>query len=149
MLYQAIISWDDMADMISLRAARELVVLGSAREATLKGRQGGYAVVLKVGLEERSISTKHGALRVFPGIAAAARFLRMLGIQHYWVDASGFVEKRRTRADRAAAMQRVHASHAMVRKLVALGEAGRQDPVRHRAEDVEAEALRLLAGFAD
>ncbi len=148
MFFLPIISWDDMTDLISLRTARELVAMESAGQATLTGQAGGYAVVFKVGGAERAIGTKHGVIRLFSDIAAAARFLQGLGIQRYAVDATGYVAARRTRADRAEAMQRIHASHAMVTRLMALGEAGRQDPVRHRAEDVEAEMAKLLADTA-
>ena len=136
-----------MAATVKLSTARELVEAGSVRAASIIGQPGGYAVLLRVGMQERALSTKAGAPRLFTGLDAAARVLRdSLGLARFEVDASGYSAGdvlRRRRPDRAAALRELHqaAEHdAWFRREVrqALQEA--DDPATEWVTNEEAEA---------
>lgn len=103
-----------MAATVKLATARELVEAGSVRSASIIGQAGGYAVLLKVGMQERALSTKTGQPRLFTGLDAAARVLRdSLGVARFDVDASGYSASdlsRRRRPDRTAALRELHAA---------------------------------------
>ena len=102
-----------MAATVKLSTARELVEAGSVRHASIIGQAGGYAVLLRVGMQERALSTKGGTPRLFAGLDAAARVLRdALGVARFDVDASGYsaADARRRRPDRSAALRELHAA---------------------------------------
>lgn len=105
-----------MAATVKLSTARELVEAGSVRQASIIGQAGGYAVLLRVGMQERALATKGGAPRLFAGLDAAARVLRdTLGVARFEVDASGYHAAdvlRRRRPDRAAALRELHQAKA-------------------------------------
>jgi len=140
-----------MANTVKLATARELAAAGSVRDTILVGQDGGYAVLLKIGMQERTLATKEGAPRLFSGLDAAARVLReQLGIAHYHVDASGFAigeAIRRRRPDRAAALKQTHADAAYLSHLQERADAGRRDPVRFTNDQVREKVRALREGL--
>ncbi|MET7140100.1 hypothetical protein M3S04_03950 [Xanthomonas sp. PPL139] len=136
-----------MSNTVKLATARELAAAGSVRDTVLVGKEGGYVVLFKIGMQERTLATKDGAPRLFSGLDAAVRVLRgQLGIAHYHVDASGFAigeATRRRRPDRAAALKRTYADAAYLSHLQERADAGRRDPVRF-TNDQAREKVRLL-----
>jgi hypothetical protein len=101
-----------MGGTVRIGTARELVEAGSLRQAAIVGQAGGYAVLLRVGAQERALATKNGEPRLFAGIDAAARLLRdQLGVARFEVDATHFSPTdllRRRRPDRAKAMRELY-----------------------------------------
>lgn len=79
-----------MTTVIKLATARELIDAGSVRNAGLIGQPGGYAVLLRYGMQERVIGTKAGTPRIFSRLEAAAKLLRELGIVRFDVDAANY-----------------------------------------------------------
>lgn len=103
-----------MTTVIKLATARELIDAGSVRNAGLIGQPGGYAVLLRYGMQERVIGTKAGTPRIFSRLEAAAKLLRELGIVRFDVDAANYApgDVTRTRPDRQAALREVHRAAA-------------------------------------
>lgn len=90
---------------------RELVDAGTLRRVTIVGQHGGYAVLARYGMQERTLAAKSGAPRLFASIDTAARELRALGVATFDVDAANYEPAdllRRRRPDRAAALRAVH-----------------------------------------
>jgi hypothetical protein len=79
---------------IKLEMLRELVDAGSVNAATIVGQTGGYAVVAKVGLQQRPLATKQGQVKMFANADTAIRTLRELGVFHTSVDSSNWHEGR-------------------------------------------------------
>lgn len=78
---------------IKLNTLRELAAAGAVRATSIIGQKGGYAVVAKLGLQERPLATQRGAVRMFGTVDAALRVLRDVGItcaqvdtEHYQAD---------------------------------------------------------------
>lgn len=136
-----------MLETVKLATARELAAAGSVRDTVLVGQRGGYAVLLKVGMAERTLATKEGTPRIFGALDAAARVLREeLGIARYHVDATGFTARdvQRRRPDRAAALKRTHEDAAYLAFLEERAEAGRRDPVRYTSEEAEVQMAAFV-----
>lgn len=145
-----------MGTTVKLSTARELVEAGSVRGASIIGQAGGYAVVLRVGKQEKALAAKAGHPRLFAGLDAAARVLHEgLGVARFDVDASGYSASdvlRRRRPDRAVALRELHAAaehDAWFRREVqqALREA--DDPATEwvSLEAAEAEAAEARARY--
>lgn len=97
-----------MAATVKLDTARELVEAGSVQQATLIGQKGGYAILLRVGMQDKTLATKNGAPRLFAQLDRAARLLRdELGVVRFDVDATGYSlgDQTRRRPDRSEAMR--------------------------------------------
>lgn len=71
---------------IKLDTLRELAAAGAVRATSIIGKKGGYAVVAKLGLQERSLATQRGVVRMFGTADAALRVLRDVGITCAQVD---------------------------------------------------------------
>lgn len=66
--------------------ARELVQAGAVRDALLLGQNGGYALVLRVGQQERVLAGGKGQPRLFASADTAVNVLRELGMTRCTVD---------------------------------------------------------------
>jgi len=96
---------------VKLATLRELVDAGAVRRVTLVGQTGGFAVLARYGMHERTLAAKTGAPRLFASIDSAARELRAVGIAAFEVDTANYAPSdllRRRRPDRAEAMKAVH-----------------------------------------
>ena len=85
-------SWvTGMSQTVNLATARELAAAGAVRHATLLGRPGGFAIVLRVGMADQLLATKLGEPRIFAQMETAAELLRgELGVARFDVDASNY-----------------------------------------------------------
>lgn len=93
-----IVRGPNMNATVKLATARELACAGSVRQATLRGQQGGYAIVLRVGMVNKTLATKAGVPRLFAQLDRAARLLRDdLGLGRFEVDATGYAPGNVTR----------------------------------------------------
>lgn len=86
---------------------RELMEANSIRSATAVGHVGGYSISVRYGTAERSLATSRGDLRLFT-LDAASKFLRVLGLPRFEVDATDYEPGRirKARPDRASALAR-------------------------------------------
>lgn len=96
---------------VKLAILRELVDAGTVCRVTLVGQTGGFAVIARYGMQERTLAAKTGTPRLFASIDSAARELRTIGIAAFEVDAANFAPSdllRRRRPDRAEAMKAMY-----------------------------------------
>lgn len=89
-----------------------LVEAGAVRTALALGVPGGWLLIVKYGLVERTLAAQRsGDPRIFRKLDTLVNYLRELGIVRLDVDAANFdpdeITKRR-RPDRAEALRRLH-----------------------------------------
>jgi len=94
--------------LIKLENLRMLAEVGSIHTATIVGQRGGYAVVARVGLQERTLATKYGRVRLFSSADAAAKVLREAGLGQATLDFTHYEpgRLRAARPDTTARFQR-------------------------------------------
>lgn len=83
-----------MAVTIKLDPLRELAAAGGVKGATILGQKGGYAVLARIGMQERPLGTRQGSVRMFGSLDSAVRTLRDLGLAQFQVDVSNYEEGR-------------------------------------------------------
>ncbi|MHB1616484.1 MAG: hypothetical protein ACYCUX_04370 [Metallibacterium sp.] len=59
---------------------------GAVKSATIRGQKGGYAVLACVGMQQRPLGTRTGAVRLFSTADTAIKLLRGLGVYHAKLD---------------------------------------------------------------
>jgi len=96
---------------IKTETLRELIAAGSVRSATVLGQRGGFAVLIRAGVQERILATKHGDIKIFSRLDTAANQLRAMGLAEFAVNVTNFEpgRLRPARPDRASALTRAHA----------------------------------------
>ena len=96
-----------MLETIKERTLRELVEANSVRSACLVGQHGGFAVTVRYGIVEKTLSNARGETRVFASLNTATEFLRRMGIVKFEVDATDYEpgRLRKPRPDRAQALK--------------------------------------------
>lgn len=88
-----------MSHPIKLENLRDLVSMGAVKTATILGQKGGWAVLANMGMQERVLANKGGAVRMFATTDTAVRELHRLGLSTFTVDVSQY-EKGRVRRGR-------------------------------------------------
>lgn len=81
-----------MTQPIKLESLGELVAAGSVKSATILGQRGGYAVMARVGKQQRPLGTKYGAVRMFASTDTAIKTLRALGLSVFNIDVTHYKE---------------------------------------------------------
>jgi hypothetical protein len=91
-----------------------LIEAGAVRHALALGVPGGWLLIVKYGLIERTLAAQRsGEPRIFRKLDTLVNYLRELGIVRLDVDAANFnfdpdAITRRRRPDRAEALRRLH-----------------------------------------
>ncbi len=89
-----------------------LVEAGAVRGAHILGQRGGWAVLVKYGMQERPLAaTRSGQVRIFRKFETLVGYLRDIGIARYEVNAADYdpaALKPAKRPDRAEAMRHAH-----------------------------------------
>jgi len=98
---------------IKLESLRELVAAGSVKSATILGQKGGYAVMARVGTQQRPLGTKLGDVRMFGSADTAVKVMRELGLSLFNLDVSNY-EEGRLRAARPDVTQKAKEASAAV-----------------------------------
>lgn len=105
-----------MAEMIDHTTLTQLVEAGAISGASIVGQTGGWAVLVKFGVCERSLSAQRSRkIRLFRKFETLVCYLKEIGIAHFDVDATSYdsgtlVTARRP--DRALALKRAHEAAA-------------------------------------
>jgi hypothetical protein len=99
----------DMTQAIKLENLRDLVNMGAVTTATILGQKGGYAVLAKLGAQDRILATKLGEVKMFATTDSAVRELVRLGLSTFLVDTSHH-EKALLRAPRKDVSERAKAA---------------------------------------
>ncbi len=101
----------------------QLVAAGAVRSARVVGRPGGWGILLKLGTSERALAAQRSQqIRIFRKFETLVRYLKVVGITRFDVDAMNWaVESTRspTRPDASAAMKRAHEAAAYDKWLMA------------------------------
>lgn len=110
-----------------------LVEAGAVRGAHVVGQAGGWGIVVRYGMLERSLAaTRSREVRVFRKLETVASYLREIGLSSFEVNTSDHSDAPAgRRPDRSAALKRAHqaAAHdAWFRQQVQLGLAEADDP---------------------
>lgn len=90
---------------------RELVTSGAVKSATILGQKGGYALLACIGMQQRPLGTRTGAVRMFSTADTALKLLRELGVYHVSVDVTHY-EAGSLRPPRPDTAQKNRAAHA-------------------------------------
>jgi hypothetical protein len=95
---------ENTIDHVSLQ---RLVEAGAVRGADVVGQPGGWNLIVKYGIVERSLATRRGEVRLFSRFETLLGYLRGLGIVQFTVNASNFdpAVKRTSRPDVAKRLQ--------------------------------------------
>lgn len=113
------------AHPIKLDTLRELAEAGAIRDTAIIGQKGGFAVVAKLGMQERPLATKRGAIRMFGTADAALRVLRDVGITRAQVDTEHFQAARLRPARRDVSRRAEKATEALAHDRWFRGEVER------------------------
>lgn len=148
----------DTIDHVTLQ---HLVEAGAVQGADVVGQPGGWGVIIKYGMMERTLAVRRGAARVFSRFETLVNYLKGMGISQFTVNAANYdPAEKRTRPDSAERMKRTFdaAEHdAWFRKQVneALKEADNpdtawisNDTVKAMSEKRREEWLRRAEGCA-
>jgi len=94
----------DTIDHVTLQ---HLVEAGAVRGAEVVGQPGGWGVVIKYGMMERTLAARRGAVRIFSRFETLVNYLKGLGISQFNVNASNYdPAEKRVRPDAAERMKR-------------------------------------------
>jgi hypothetical protein len=98
-------------DTIDHTTLQHLVEAGAVRGADVIGQPGGWGIVIKYGMTERTLAARRGAIRKFNRLEALVNYLKGIGISQFVVNASGYdpASKRVRRPDTAERMKRTFA----------------------------------------
>jgi hypothetical protein len=88
---------------IEPKVLKELIAAGSIASARIEGVQGGLAIILKVGLQDRTLGAARGGVRLFQSLDGAASVLQSYGIEKFTVNTSNWVPKTMSRSQQKEA----------------------------------------------
>ena len=78
---------------VAPRVLRELAAAGSVSSALVKAGDRGLVIVLRVGMNERTLGAARGGVRYFQSIDGAASVLQGYNIVQFEVDTSHWIPK--------------------------------------------------------
>ena len=94
-------------DTIDHATLQHLVEAGAVRGAEVIGRPGGWGIIVKYGMTERTLAARRGAVRVFSRFETLVNYLKVIGISQFNVNASNYdPADKRVRPDAKARMKR-------------------------------------------
>lgn len=86
---------------------QHLVEADAVRGADVVGQPGGWGVIIKYGITERTLAARRGAVRVFSRFETLVTYLKKVGISQFTVNTSNYNPAgKRERPDSAARMKR-------------------------------------------
>ena len=133
-------------EIIDGKAVQNLKEAQAIRSATVLGRPGGWAVLVRYGSLERAVAAQRAySPRLWRTLPAAAAFVKkQLGLVRFEVDAGGYEPDPTSPCpDQAATMKRPHqaaAYDAWFREQVHIGRDAANAGDLISSEDMEAEA---------
>jgi|ERR1039457_2951209 hypothetical protein len=94
-------------DTIDHTTLQHLVEAGAVRGADVIGQPGGWGIVIKYGMTQRTLAARRGAIRTFSRLEALVNYLKGIGISQFMVNASNYdPADKRARPDSAERMKR-------------------------------------------
>jgi len=147
--------------IIDGKAVRSLVEADAILGATIVGRQGGWAILVRYGATERAVAAQRAKqARLWRNLNSAAAYIREdLGVARFEVDTDGYQPETvvRRRPDQSVALRRMHAAaehdawfRAEVEKAIAEADAPGAISVPHEdvQEDMRRQRARIEARLA-
>lgn len=105
-----------MSDTIDHATLSRLVEAGAVHGAHVVGQPGGWAVMVKYGMQERPLATQRSRqVRVFRRFETLVSYLKDVGLSQFDVDAANYDQNSATapkRPDRAEALKQAHEAAA-------------------------------------
>ncbi len=96
-----------LGDTIDHVTLQHLVEAGAVREIEVVGQPGGWGIIIKYGMMERTLAARRGAARVFSRFETLVNYLKSVGISKFNVNAGNYdPAERRSRPDSAERMKR-------------------------------------------
>lgn len=136
------------AETIDQVTLEHLIEAGAVRGADVIGHAGGWSVVVKYGMTERTLAARRGAVRTFRKFETLTVYLKRLGLANYHVNAADFdpatLKTTHARPDAAARMRGAFEAKAhadWVRAKVAKSLADPRPNVPHKQVMNEAQAI--------
>jgi len=125
---------------------RHLVEAGAVRGAEVIGQSGGWGIIIKYGVTERTLAARRGTIRVFTRLEALVNYLKNIGICQFSIDASTYdpAEKKRARPDASKRLKSTFESadyDKWFREQVEEGIREADDPATTWVSDEEAKAM--------
>jgi len=132
-----------MSETIDHTTLSRLVEAGAVRGAHVVGQPGGWAVMVRYGMHERSLAAQRSRnVRVFRRFETLVSYLKDVGLVQFDVDAANYDQGSTTvtkRPDRAEALKRAHEAAAYDAWFRAQVQASIDDPRPNiPGEEVEA-----------
>lgn len=78
------------ADMIDSPKLKTLVEAGAIQRLVGRGVPGGFVLVAKVGMRERTLGAQRGGVRIFKSANGVVGYARTAGVRHLDFDLAGF-----------------------------------------------------------
>jgi hypothetical protein len=104
------------AGTIDHTSFERLIEAGAVHGADVVGHPGGWGIVVKYGMTERTLAARRGAVRTFRKFETLVRYLKGVGIAQYNVNASEFnvesLKTTRVRPDSSERMRQAFESKA-------------------------------------
>jgi hypothetical protein len=104
------------AETIDHNTLSRLVEAGAVRGIQVVGQPGGWSVLVKYGMAERTLAAQRSRqARVFRRMETLVNYLKDIGIQRFDVDAAEYEAeggKTHSRPDRSQALRRAHEAAA-------------------------------------
>lgn len=95
------------SDTIDHVTLQHLVDAGVVRGADVIGQPGGWGIIIKYGMVERSLAARRGAVRIFGRLETLVNYLKGIGISQFNVNASNYdPADKRVRPDSSERMKR-------------------------------------------
>jgi hypothetical protein len=136
-------------DTIDHTTLAHLVEAGAVRGADVIGQPGGWGVVIKYGMTERTLAARRGAVRIFRKFETLVSYMKDMGIAEYRVNAANFdsvaTKATQARPDSAERMRVAHQAAAYndwLKAKVATSLAGIEDGTNGLVSDEEWQAER-------
>src|ERR1035438_2010821 len=94
-------------DTIDHTTLQHLVEAGAVRGADVVGKPGGWGIIIKYGMTQRTLAARRGAVRTFSRLEALVNYLKSIGISQFMVNAAEFdPADKTTRPDSAERMKK-------------------------------------------
>lgn len=78
------------SDTINSPKLKTLVEAGAVQHLVCRGVHGGFVLVAKVGLRERTLEAQRGGVRTFKSANGVVGYARTAGVRHVDFDLAGY-----------------------------------------------------------
>lgn len=78
------------ADIIDSPRLKTLVEAGAVQHLVGRGVPGGFVLVIKVGMRERTLGAQRGGVRMFKSANGLIGYARTAGVRHVDFDLAGY-----------------------------------------------------------